>query len=170
MRQHTSKVRAGRFVSNRKHNRAIVLTAATAPLLALIGNAHAATVYFDTNDTAANSGVVNNGSYSWENAVWSPDINGGASASNWVDGDTPTFTSGTDVTSAAQSTTTIFTVTANANHAINGMVIKATNGGQVYINGTGILSLNGPQTFTVNTPSFQNFRSEWPEPARRGPM
>ena len=37
MNQHTSKIRARRFVSNRKRNRAIVLTAATVPLLALIG-------------------------------------------------------------------------------------------------------------------------------------
>lgn len=87
--------------------------------------ARATHYYFDVNGTTAGSGVVDGGSYSWENAVWNNNNAAGSAATfNWVDGNSfPEFAAGTDANGKG------YTVTVNANHTFAGMALVGSGGG-----------------------------------------
>jgi autotransporter-associated beta strand protein len=97
----------------------------------------AGTVYLDVNGTTTNSGVVANGTYSWEDSVWTTNAVGTNVTAPWVDGDFPRFAAGNDATGA-------FTVTANTDHHFAGMLHNSV-AATVTINGTGTLIIDPPQ-------------------------
>jgi autotransporter-associated beta strand protein len=109
--------------------------ACVAPLIAgfvvalLATGAQATHYYFDVNGTAAGSGVVDGGSYSWEGSNWNTAASGTTTAPTlWPDGaNFARFSAGTDANNKA------FTVTANSNHIVAGMALQSSGGG----NGTG---------------------------------
>jgi fibronectin-binding autotransporter adhesin len=111
---------------------------------------NAATVYFDVNGATAGSGVTDGGSYSWEDADWSSSSGGTVATANYVDGDFPRFSAGTD---AAGKT---YTVTASANHTFAGMFANSNAAGNVHLatTGGGVLSITpGAQGFFSGTNS-----------------
>ncbi len=106
---------------------------------------------FDVNNTTAGSGVTAGGSYTWEAAKFSSS-SAGIDPVAWNEGNSLRLAAGTD---AAASN---YTITANSNHTVAGMMLQANGGGTVTIDGPGVLSLpSGDQDFYVNA-STQNLR------------
>ncbi len=100
---------------------------------------------FDVNGTVANSGVVNNGTYSWESAGFSTTADG-TDPAPWADGNFLRLAAGTD------AGTSNYTITANSNHTFAGMMLQTGGGGTVTISGLGILSIaSGDQGMYVST-------------------
>ncbi len=107
--------------------------------------------YFDVNGATANSGVTNNGSYTWEAAKYSS-TSAGNDPVAWNEGNFLRLAAGTDA--AANN----YTITANSNHTVAGMFLQASGGGTVTINGPGVLSIaDGDQGFFVSA-STQNLK------------
>jgi autotransporter-associated beta strand protein len=101
------------------------------------GNVQAANYYFDVNDATAGSGVTNGGSYSWEDPVWTTVSGGTVATINYVDGNFPRFSAGTDATGS-------YTITANSNHSTVGMIVEdQASGATITLNGTGVISITG---------------------------
>src|SRR4051812_17797066 len=106
---------------------------------------------FDVNGATANSGIVNNGAYTWEAAGYSS-ASDGTDPVPWVESSFLRLAAGTD---AAASN---YTITANSNHTVAGMMLQTGGGGTVTINGPGVLSIaSGDQGFYVAT-STQNLK------------
>jgi autotransporter-associated beta strand protein len=101
-------------------------------LALLANNTQAANSYWDINGTTAGAGGATP-SGTWESAFWSTDSTGASATATWNEGDFPEFAAGTDATGS-------YTVTANSDHTIAGMLMN-TSSGTVTINGTGILSI-----------------------------
>lgn len=113
--------------------------------LAFLGNnakAQVTNLFFDINGTTTGSGVTGSGPYIWETAsFWNTNALGTSpGVQSWFEGNFPEFSAGSDATGS-------YTVTANANHTVAGM-LQRTSSGTVTINGTGVLSIaNGFQGF-----------------------
>ena len=101
-------------------------------LALLANNAKAANSFWDINGTTAGAGGPTP-SGNWEDASWSTDSTGASATATWNEGDFPEFAAGTDATGS-------YTVTANSDHTIAGMLMN-TSSGTVTINGSGILSI-----------------------------
>ena len=103
-----------------------------------IKNIHAANFYFDVNGATSGSGVIDGGTYSWENAVWNNNVSAGNVATiNYADGNFPRFAAASDATGS-------YTVTMNANHLCVGMILEdGSVGSTLTINGIGTLFING---------------------------
>ncbi|HEX4413204.1 MAG TPA: GH25 family lysozyme [Lacipirellulaceae bacterium] len=106
---------------------------------------------FDVNGTTGGSGVTANGSYTWEAAKYSS-TSAGTDPIAWNEGNFLRLAAGTD------AATSSYTVTANSNHTVAGMMLQDGGGGTVTINGPGVLSIaDGDQGFYV-TNSTQNLK------------
>src|SRR5262249_54387323 len=93
--------------------------------------------------TTAGSGIVSNGSYTWEVAGYSASTDG-SDPVPWVEGNFLRLAAGNDA--AANN----YTIGANSNHSVAGMMLQTNGGDTVTINGPGILSIpSGDQGFYV---------------------
>ncbi|EEF59129.1 beta strand repeat-containing protein [Pedosphaera parvula] len=93
----------------------------------------AANYYWDINGTAAGSGGVAPSGL-WEGANWATVSGGTAATGNWMEDNFPRFAAATDTTSP-------YTVTANANHTVVGM-LHGNVAGTVTITGTGVFTID----------------------------
>ncbi len=116
-----------------RHGNCLVALSVAGIVGLLANHVQAVNRYFDVNDTAAGSGVMDGGSYSWEGNFWNtaPDTNGTGATTAWTEGDFPRFSAGTD---AAGKT---YTVTASANHSFAGMFANTNAGGTVHVTTSG---------------------------------
>ncbi len=102
---------------------------------------------FDVNGNASGSGVASNGSYTWEAAGYSSSA-AGTDPASWNEGNFLRLAAGTDAGSKN------YTITANSNHTVAGMMLQTSGGDTVTINGPGVLSLaSGDQGFYVSDSS-----------------
>ena len=101
-------------------------------LMAINARAQVTIYYWDINgNTAGAGGPTPSGS--WESAFWTTDFTGSSPTVNWVEGNFPVFSAGTDATGS-------YTITAGSDHTVAGM--QLTNGcGITTVNGPGILSI-----------------------------
>jgi autotransporter-associated beta strand protein len=122
------------------------IPAALGLMCALLANdARAATsLYFDVNGTAAGSGVVNGGTYSWDGTSWDLSSALTGAATVWAAGDFARFT-----TAVAG-----YTVTVNASESMAGL-FNTQSGATVTINdaGSGTGNLNITTTGGTTTPN-----------------
>ena len=104
-------------------------------LALLAGNVQGAApnLYWDINGATTGAGGATPSGL-WEGANWSTDSTGASATGNWVEGGFPRFAAGTDATGS-------YTVTANADHTIAGM-LHQTASGTVTISGTGVLTID----------------------------
>src|SRR4051794_24670902 len=102
-------------------------------LFVLGGYAKAANYYWDINGTTAGSGGATPSGV-WEDPNWATVTGGAAATGNWAEGNFPRFSAATDATGS-------FTVTANANHTIVGM-LHNNAAGTVTITGTGVFTIS----------------------------
>ena len=96
-------------------------------------NASAANQYFDVNGVTAGYGVVNGGSYSWDDPNWAAASGGTSATANWVAGNFPRFNGGVSGNS--------YTVTVNADESMAGM-FNTVAGVTLNINGAGAGTLD----------------------------
>ncbi len=130
-----------------------LIPAALGVALCLVANnAKAGNAYFDVNGTSAGYGIVNGGSYSWDDPNWAATSGGGNPTANWVAGSFARFYGGVSGDS--------YTVTANNPESMAGLY-GYISGVSVTINGAGAGALDvvsGDQGFiatgnvTINAP------------------
>lgn len=107
---------------------AVILVAGLSPAVV-----RAQSAYFDVNGTAAGYGVVNGGSYSWDDANWAAASGGTTATTNWVQGSFARFAGG--------SSGTAYTVTVNGDEQNVGLFMNV-NGVTLTINAAGAGTLN----------------------------
>jgi autotransporter-associated beta strand protein len=106
----------------------------------------------DVNGATAGSGITNNGSFSWEDSMWTVVSAGNIATMNWTNGAFIRLAASTDA--GANN----YTITANADHTFAGIFLQANGGGTVTLNGSGILTVaSGFQGFLVNGSSQNLF-------------
>ncbi len=110
----------------------------SAALVVLCAQNATASIFFDVNSTTAGTGITSGGSFTWEGNFWTT-TSGGTTATTAYDTLAPT--DGTFFPRFTSSVTGGYTVTANANHSIAGMLMSTTTG-TLTIQGTGVLSIN----------------------------
>lgn len=144
----------------KRSRRAYRVTFAAAALAAAVSasSARAVTTYFfDENGSTAGSGLTTGGTYTWEDAAWTTTVDGTGTPATWVESNFPRLAAGADAT-----TTTNYTITANANHTITGIFLdngtgvtgasSGKGGGTVTINGPGVLSIiSGANGFSMSS-------------------
>jgi autotransporter-associated beta strand protein len=139
------------------HQSACLAVLSFVVLVGLLANrAQATNEYFDVNDSSTGSGVVNNGSYTFEAANttggWNTTSTGSTTATTaWPNGNNfMHFSAGTDAIDSE------FTITAGSSHTFAGMFLQFDGGGTVTIAASGgaVLSLfsnSGGQGFFVGS-------------------
>lgn len=107
-------------------------------------NALAGNVYFDVNGTSSGYGVVNGGSYSWDDPNWATASGGTAATGNYIAGSFARFSGGVSGNA--------YTVTVNNDESMAGMY-QTVSGVSLTINGAGAGTLDvatGDQGFLVS--------------------
>jgi autotransporter-associated beta strand protein len=126
--------------------------------MGLVANhAQATNEYFDVNGSTTGSGVVSNGTYTFEASNFNTSNTGGAGTiTAWPNGNNfMRFSANTDANDSN------FTVTAGASHTFAGMVLQADGGGTITIASSGgavltMFSTSGGQGFFVGDKNTQN--------------
>src|ERR1017187_2701360 len=116
----------------------------------LANNAPAANQYFDVNGATAGYGVVNGGSYSWDDPNWAAVTGGAAGTANWGAGNFARFNGGVSGNA--------YTVTVNADESIAGLY-NTVAGVTMTINAAGAGTLDvvsGDQGFLAHGPVIIN--------------
>jgi autotransporter-associated beta strand protein len=116
----------------------IVLT-----LMANYAKAQAPILYWDINGTTVGSGGPTP-SGTWEDASlnWTVDSTGSSATVGWTEGSFAEFSAGTDAIGS-------YTVTANSDHTVAGMLVQASTTGTVTVNGPGVMTIaDGIQGFS----------------------
>ncbi len=101
-------------------------------LLAGSVEAAATNVYWDIPGATTGAGGATPGG-NWDTPNWSTSSTGVLATGAWFEGNFPEFSAGSDATGS-------YTITANSNHIIAGM-LQRTSTGTVTITGTGVLSI-----------------------------
>jgi len=130
-----------------------ILTASVATLLAgaVVNQAHAATVYWDTNGPSAEAtDIVGDATGIWNaaNAVWNPLADGTGATAAWLAGDIAVFSAGTNASGP-------FTVSVVGTHDIGGLAFEegtvTLTGGTLNWTVAGDLSAASGLTATINS-------------------
>src|SRR4051812_9148395 len=126
---------------NAFHQSAYLSVLSVVGLVGLLANrAQATNEYFDVNGTGTGSGVLANGSYSWDGPnSWNTTSTGLTTGTTaWPDGNNfARLAAGTDAGGSN------YTITANSNHTFAGMALQTSGGGTVTVAASGgaVLSL-----------------------------
>jgi len=134
-------------MKNPTSNSLRLIPAALGLAVCLLANSAKADGYFDVNGTAAGYGIVNGGSYSWDDPNWAAASGGTAATANWVPGSFARFPGGVSGNS--------YTVTVNNDESMAGLY-ELVSGVSLTINAAGagtldITTVGGPiQGFLVS--------------------
>lgn len=122
------------------HQNVWLAALAVVGLVSLLSNrAQAFHQYFDVNGTTSGSGAVDGGTYTWEGTNWNNNNAAGtATTIAWTEGaQFARFSAGTDGNNKS------YTITANVNHTVAGMVLQTGGGGNGAAKSVTIASNNG---------------------------
>jgi autotransporter-associated beta strand protein len=120
-----------------------ILGAVIAILAAGATSAHAATGYFDVNDTGTESGVTNDSVYTWDTGTtlnWNPVADGTGTAIAWANGDDAVFSAGGDAIGQRYGVNIAAGTTATSALIDDGTLVINTG---VLDTGTGAVTVDG---------------------------